>query len=127
MKFGRNEPCHCGSGKKYKRCCLTKDQVEDQTVHLIDNELQKLRRTEREMVELLLHVAHDWYGPDFINQAWEEYTSSSSEALSIEEAPEAGTSFIPWALFDYIPREPDPDAEPNEVPVAFSFLIVADD
>jgi hypothetical protein len=22
---GRNEPCHCGSGKKYKHCCLTKD------------------------------------------------------------------------------------------------------
>src|SRR2546422_291642 len=20
-KLGRNEPCHCGSGKKYKRCC----------------------------------------------------------------------------------------------------------
>ena len=20
-KIGRNEPCHCGSGKKYKQCC----------------------------------------------------------------------------------------------------------
>ena len=20
-KIGRNEPCFCGSGKKYKRCC----------------------------------------------------------------------------------------------------------
>lgn len=20
--IGRNEPCHCGSGKKYKHCCL---------------------------------------------------------------------------------------------------------
>ena len=20
-KIGRNEPCHCGSGKKYKKCC----------------------------------------------------------------------------------------------------------
>jgi hypothetical protein len=25
-KLGRNEPCHCGSGKKYKRCCYEKDQ-----------------------------------------------------------------------------------------------------
>jgi hypothetical protein len=25
-KLGRNEPCHCGSGKKYKKCCLTKDE-----------------------------------------------------------------------------------------------------
>jgi uncharacterized protein YecA (UPF0149 family) len=22
---GRNEPCPCGSGKKYKKCCLRKD------------------------------------------------------------------------------------------------------
>lgn len=21
-KIGRNEPCPCGSGKKYKRCCI---------------------------------------------------------------------------------------------------------
>lgn len=25
-KLGRNEPCHCGSGKKYKTCCLRKDE-----------------------------------------------------------------------------------------------------
>ena len=24
---GRNEPCHCGSGKKYKQCCLAKDET----------------------------------------------------------------------------------------------------
>ena len=23
--LGRNEPCHCGSGKKYKKCCMDKD------------------------------------------------------------------------------------------------------
>jgi tetratricopeptide (TPR) repeat protein len=26
-KVGRNEPCPCGSGNKYKRCCLNKDQA----------------------------------------------------------------------------------------------------
>lgn len=25
-KIGRNEPCPCGSGKKYKKCCLVKQQ-----------------------------------------------------------------------------------------------------
>lgn len=25
-KIGRNDPCHCGSGKKYKKCCLAKDE-----------------------------------------------------------------------------------------------------
>ena len=27
-KLGRNEPCYCGSGKKYKKCCLPKDRKE---------------------------------------------------------------------------------------------------
>lgn len=24
---GRNEPCPCGSGRKYKQCCLSKDET----------------------------------------------------------------------------------------------------
>jgi hypothetical protein len=26
---GRNEPCRCGSGRKYKHCCLAKDEKKD--------------------------------------------------------------------------------------------------
>src|SRR5262252_278622 len=26
-KTGRNDPCPCGSGKKYKQCCLKKDEA----------------------------------------------------------------------------------------------------
>jgi hypothetical protein len=25
--LGRNDPCHCGSRKKYKQCCLAKDEA----------------------------------------------------------------------------------------------------
>lgn len=25
--LGRNDPCHCGSGRKYKHCCLDKDEA----------------------------------------------------------------------------------------------------
>ncbi len=27
IDIGRNDPCHCGSGKKYKACCWAKDQM----------------------------------------------------------------------------------------------------
>ena len=27
MKIGRNDPCPCGSGKKYKNCCLRKETM----------------------------------------------------------------------------------------------------
>jgi len=30
-KVGRNDPCPCGSGKKYKRCCLEKDRASNIT------------------------------------------------------------------------------------------------
>jgi len=29
MKIGRNDPCPCGSGRKYKVCCLAKDQLRE--------------------------------------------------------------------------------------------------
>jgi len=28
-KLGRNDPCPCGSGKKYKQCCLAKDEAKE--------------------------------------------------------------------------------------------------
>jgi SEC-C motif len=27
LRFGRNDPCPCGSGKKYKKCCLARDEA----------------------------------------------------------------------------------------------------
>jgi len=34
----RNEPCHCGSGKKYKKCCATKDYENAQEQKRIESE-----------------------------------------------------------------------------------------
>ena len=39
MKTGRNDPCPCGSGKKYKQCCI--DRVSKQSTELQD-ELEKI-------------------------------------------------------------------------------------
>jgi len=35
-KIGRNAPCPCGSGKKYKLCCLPVDQAEQATQRSAD-------------------------------------------------------------------------------------------
>ena len=32
--LGRNEPCHCGSGKKYKQCCLAKDEAAERAARV---------------------------------------------------------------------------------------------
>ena len=28
-ELGRNDPCPCGSGRKYKQCCLAKDEEKE--------------------------------------------------------------------------------------------------
>lgn len=38
IKVGRNDPCPCGSGKKYKKCCLNRPQ---QTADLIESEQER--------------------------------------------------------------------------------------
>lgn len=48
-KIGRNDICHCGSGKKYKKCCLEEDtskkQMENQYVssELMDVSMEHLQ------------------------------------------------------------------------------------
>jgi hypothetical protein len=39
--IGRNDPCHCGSGKKYKKCCLDKDKA--RVVELDDSAVESFR------------------------------------------------------------------------------------
>ena len=31
MKLGRNDPCSCGSGKKFKKCCFSKEDAPKKT------------------------------------------------------------------------------------------------
>jgi len=35
-KMGRNDPCHCGSGKKYKKCCIG-EQLESTAITRIED------------------------------------------------------------------------------------------
>ena len=45
-KIGRNEPCPCGSGKKYKRCCLAKhEKTRD---FLRETRAQDIQQTDKE-------------------------------------------------------------------------------
>ena len=40
---GRNFPCYCGSGKKYKKCCLNKDSFVSKKETLKQFSMEKLR------------------------------------------------------------------------------------
>src|SRR6266404_108419 len=100
MKTGRNDPCPCGSGKKYKRCCLNLKTPVSRFIS--DPKLRMLREAEGKVVGLALSYARKVYGVDFLEVAWDEYSPDGGPMM---DAPEFDTSFIPWALFNFVPEE----------------------
>jgi hypothetical protein len=50
-KPGRNDPCHCSSGNKYKKCCLAKDEAVEREgmaeAHRARGAQREARREER--------------------------------------------------------------------------------
>ncbi|MHA1683669.1 MAG: SEC-C metal-binding domain-containing protein [Promethearchaeota archaeon] len=59
-KIGRNDPCHCGSGKKYKKCCYLKDYKNRRSIlvspraELYENNRQKFKAIQRNHEHLLM-------------------------------------------------------------------------
>ena len=47
MKVGRNDPCPCGSGKKYKHCCYAKDSVK----HVPETEAEAEEQVDASVVD----------------------------------------------------------------------------
>lgn len=51
-KLGRNEACHCGSGNKYKRCCLPSDTTFPQDIQQMSKSIQlKSRQRQRSRIK----------------------------------------------------------------------------
>ncbi|MBW1916211.1 MAG: SEC-C domain-containing protein, partial [Deltaproteobacteria bacterium] len=53
MKIGRNDPCPCGSGLKYKRCCLGKDLAGSENIKQKYLREHKIRLKERGDIEAI--------------------------------------------------------------------------
>jgi tetratricopeptide (TPR) repeat protein len=43
-KIGRNDPCHCNSGKKYKKCCMASDEAADRAARPVQPAVVSARR-----------------------------------------------------------------------------------
>ncbi len=70
-KMGRNEPCHCGSGRKYKKCCLRKDE-EDQRLALEEQQYE-------------LDVQRGRIDPFAGDEDWEEELENDNEEYMEDE------------------------------------------
>lgn len=114
---GRNDPCPCGSGRKFKHCCLRARDTED-ALRL------RLRSTEGVLVPALFAYAAHEFGEEFFDEAWDEFFLWNEPPDDIESSKEFGTTFDPFFVFSFVPdatEDPLPAGWPTE-PVALHFL-----
>ena len=103
-KVGRNNPCPCGSGKKYKHCCDKEIQpLNPSSPFGDDTEWFKIRQTEVELISgILRFVAGEW--PSLMQEAaeefWGDYPIDDEQLEAV---------FIPWVVFNFIPEPHDMD------------------
>ena len=109
----RNELCPCGSGKKYKKCCLLKEQ----TTRPLSREVlgQACRQAISLLMEYALSTAKPLEAPPLgrpIPELPDEATQDSFEHELV----------TPWLLYHWVPPDSREQAIPSERTVAARFL-----
>ena len=100
MKLGRNDPCHCGSGKKYKQCHFTLDTTP------LPGELawRRLQPTIEKINASLLAESARHFGPASSEFAWEDFNlTPDDQTVPFDEKSPFLPLFIPWFLYHWLP------------------------
>lgn len=93
-KIGRNSPCPCGSGRKYKACCLA-------SANASDFQFRLNRRLYSELIPWLIEFATD--SPEFIEAAWIDFNGTEDVEVFDPDSP-MSQLFMPWFLFNWGPE-----------------------
>ena len=105
-KVGRNDRCPCGSGKKYKHCCLNQ---EDQTESARRNIHSSLDRMGQELLRFTARRGLD------IEAAWEDYNLEYDGGPFDPYSFEMGI-FVNYFLYRWCPAEDE--GKPSDRPDA---------
>jgi hypothetical protein len=111
---GRNDPCPCGSGKKYKKCCL-------RSVEESEFEYRRQRQVEAGLIPRLLDYAFETLGPDSLADAWEEFNDYEPVEDFDPESP-MNIVFMPWYIFNWIHEFKARGKQVFETTIGESFL-----
>ncbi|MGG1685049.1 SEC-C metal-binding domain-containing protein [Pseudalkalibacillus sp. NRS-1564] len=90
QKTKRNDPCPCGSGKKYKKCCMTSESAQDQLEEQLYT--QELYTIQAQLVEYAMSE-HDQKMVSLANDLFNRFEIPKN----LEEAYMHG--IFPWAIF----------------------------
>lgn len=109
----RNDPCLCGSGKKYKKCCL-------RSVDANEFEYRRQRQVEAGLIPRLLDYADETFGPVSVAAAWREFNDFEPVEDLDPEAP-MNMVFKPWYIFNWIHDVKSTGKQGCETTIAESF------
>jgi hypothetical protein len=102
MSTGRNDPCPCGSGKKYKRCCLAAGQQGPEALAW-----RRVRRALEGFPARMRDFVEATYGAGAIAEGWDEFTHWR------DVPPDPGGPFAPvfwpWLFHHWSPDPQDTD------------------
>ena len=106
IKIGRNDACVCGSGKKYKKCCMASSAV-----ITLDFEWKHIRQTEGSVVDKhLLPYIFDILPPEIFKTALEDFLPKTLPE-ELDEEHFLSQFGMPWILFNWIAEEPFDDID----------------
>jgi hypothetical protein len=97
-KIGRNDPCPCGSGKKYKHCCLGDHPSSS------DSLWSRQRDASDHLTREIMRSAARKFGQQ-IEDAWRDFHFGERAGAFDENSNEAPI-FMPYFLFHWAPSRP---------------------
>ena len=83
MTVGRNDPCPCGSGKKYKKCCL----LSAHSAQADDFSYRRYRDIESKLVARLFRHAAEVFGPASFKESWDKFHCGQDSDANNPENP----------------------------------------
>ena len=107
--LGRNDACPCGSGKKYKKCCLPNQQPQSD-----DLAWQRIHSSHLKLVRKLMEFTAKTYGVTGYDEAWDEFHLWNNEDPFDPGSP-LHPMFGPWMFYHWSP-DPAETALSEEIP-----------
>jgi hypothetical protein len=95
-KTGRNDPCPCGSAKKYKHCCLAAQPLSEQSIW------QRQHDVSERLTGDLLRFAERYFGDDLFD-AWCDFNLEDSPP-PVDRVRDEGNIFMPYFLYLWDPE-----------------------
>lgn len=92
MKIGRNDPCPCGSGKKYKKCCINKSVREVSDVNTVPiessmSDFEYIDDTSKKLEQIIsLYNIDDVTRAIFCINSWADNRSAMAQSLTLNQA-----------------------------------------